>query len=74
MPDDLFTRISKRLKERPWYEKPRLFAMVDLFEIRNELRAKNLHDTEEPPLQAQDPSTVDPALAPAAPLMGRTTI
>jgi hypothetical protein len=62
MPDDLFTRISKRLKERPWYEKPRLFAMVDLFELRNELREKNLHDTEEPPLQPQDPSTVDPAL------------
>jgi hypothetical protein len=61
MPDDVFTRISKRLTERPWYEKPRLFAMGDLFEIRNELRAKNLHDTEEPPMQVQDPSTVDPA-------------
>jgi hypothetical protein len=61
MPDDLVTRISKRLKDRPWYEKPRLFAMGDLFEIRNVLREKNLHDTEEPPLQAQDPAKADPA-------------
>ena len=59
MPDDLFTRISKRLKDRPWYEKPRLFAMGDLLEIRDQLREKNLHDTEEPPLQAQDPSVAD---------------
>ncbi len=62
MPDDLFTRISKRLKDRPWYEKPRLFAMGDLLEIRNQLREKNLHDTEEPPLQEQDPSAADQAV------------
>ncbi len=62
MPDDLFTRISKRLKDRPWYEKPRLFAMGDLLEIRDELRAKNLHDTEEPPMQVQDGSKVDRTL------------
>jgi hypothetical protein len=62
MSDDLISRIAKRLKDRPWYEKPRLFAMGDLVEIRNELRAKNLHDTEEPPMQRQDPATADPAL------------
>jgi Animal haem peroxidase len=62
MSDDLFSRISKRLKDRAWYEKPRLFAMLELVEIRNDLRAKNLHDTEEPPMQPQDPSTADPAV------------
>jgi Animal haem peroxidase len=59
MSDDLITRISKRLKGRQWYEKPRLFAMGDLVEIRNDLRAKNLHDTEEPPMVQQDPSKAD---------------
>ena len=59
MSDDLITRIAKRLKGRPWYEKPRLFAMGELVEIRNELRAKNLHDTEEPPMVRQDPSAAD---------------
>jgi hypothetical protein len=62
MSDDLINRIAKRLKDRPWYEKPGLFAMADLVEIRNELRAKNLHDTEEPPMQRQDPALADPAL------------
>ena len=62
MSDDLISRISKRLKDRAWYEKPRLFAMVELVEIRDDLRAKNLHDTEEPPMQSQDPSTADPAV------------
>jgi hypothetical protein len=61
MSDDLISRISQRLKGRPWYEKPRLFAMGELVEIRNELRAKNLHDTEEPPMQQQEPVT-DPAV------------
>jgi hypothetical protein len=62
MSDDLVTRISKRLKDRPWYEKPRLFAMGDLLEMRNALREKNLHDTEEPQLQAQDPAKADQAV------------
>ena len=62
MSDDLITRISKRLKGRQWYEKPRLFSMIDLAEMRNDLRAKNLHDTEEPPLERQDPSAADPSV------------
>ena len=54
---------------RQWYKLPRLFAMPRLIEIRNELRAKNLHDTEEPALpsarfprprsRAEDDRTVD---------------
>jgi len=68
MSDDLVTRITKRLKGRQWYEKPRLFAMTELAEMRDELRAKNLHDTEEPPLVRQDPSAADPSVR-----EGRTT-
>ena len=49
--------------KRQWYKLPRLFAMVRLIEIRNELRAKNLHDTEEPPLEKRPiPPNLDPAL------------
>ena len=50
-------------KSRPWYKLPRLLAMVKLVEIRNELREKNLHDTEEPPLEEKAvPADLDPAL------------
>ena len=47
----------------PWHQLPRLFAMLRLIEIRNELREKNLHDTEEPPFEPTDiPADLDPAL------------
>ena len=39
MADDLNTRIADFLKTREWYELPRVFAMLRLVEIRNELRA-----------------------------------
>jgi hypothetical protein len=48
---DLVGIIGDLLKRRPWYRLPRLFAMVRLVEMRNELREKNLHDTEEPALE-----------------------
>ena len=49
--------------ERQWYQLPQLLAMVRLIEIRNELRAKNLHDTEEPALAMKPiPPNLDPAL------------
>jgi hypothetical protein len=52
MGDTLFSRIGDFLHgNRPWYKLPRLLAMPRLIEIRNELREKNLHDTEEPPLE-----------------------
>jgi len=38
------------MKSKEWYELPRSVAMAKLVEIRDELRAKNLFDTEEPPL------------------------
>jgi len=63
MADDLNTRIADFLKTREWYELPRVFAMLRLVEMRNELRAKNLIDTEEPPLEKKDiPSNLDSAL------------
>jgi len=51
MGTSLFGRIGDFLhKNRPWYKLPRLLAMPRLIEIRNDLRAHNLHDTEEPSL------------------------
>ena len=51
MAENLFARIGDFLaKNRPWYKLPRLLAVPRLIEIRNELREKNLHDTEDPPL------------------------
>ena len=50
-------------RKRPWYEKPKLAAMPELVEIRNQLRQENLHDTEEPALVKQDvPVNLDPVL------------
>ena len=34
-----------------WYDLPRPAAGIRLYQIRDELREKNLHDTEEPPLE-----------------------
>lgn len=49
----LFSKLGDFLHgKRPWYKLPRLLAMPRLIEIRNELREKNLHDTEEPPMPA----------------------
>jgi len=41
-----------------WYDLPRAVAGVRLYQIREGMREKNLHDTEEPPLQS---STAPPA-------------
>ena len=35
-----------------WYDLPRAAEGIKLYQIRDELRAKNLHDTEEPPLES----------------------
>jgi hypothetical protein len=61
MPDNLLDRLGDFLHRRPWYELPRLLSMPRLVEIRNELREKNLHDTEEPPLERKEiPPDLDP--------------
>jgi hypothetical protein len=60
MADDLLGKIGDLLHRRQWYELPRLLAMGKLVQIRQELRAKNLHDTEEPPLARQEiPANLD---------------
>jgi 2,4-dienoyl-CoA reductase-like NADH-dependent reductase (Old Yellow Enzyme family) len=62
-PDDMSRRIGGLLQNRPWYQLPRLLAMGRLVEIRNELREKNLHDTEEPPFETREiPANLDPAI------------
>ena len=38
--------------DKDWHRLPAPAAAARLIEIRNELRAKNLHDTEEPPLES----------------------
>ena len=40
--------------DREWHRLPRVFAARRLIDIRNELRKKNLFDTEEPPHPRQD--------------------
>jgi hypothetical protein len=41
------------MRDKQWYELPRPAAMAKLVEIRNELRQKNLVDTEEPKMPEQ---------------------
>ena len=63
MTDSLLSNLGQLLHRRPWYELPKLLAMPRLVEIRNELRQKNLHDTEEPPLERKEiPPDLDPQL------------
>jgi hypothetical protein len=40
-------------RDKQWYELPRPAAMKNLIEVRDELREKNLHDTEDPKLAEQ---------------------
>jgi hypothetical protein len=63
---DADSTISRKVKERPWHQLPRVLALTKVIEIRNELRAKNLYDTEEPLLttapaskQLRDSRTLD---------------
>jgi hypothetical protein len=63
--DALLKHLGGLLQRRPWYQLPRFLAYGKLVEIRNELREKNLHDTEEPPLEKQavaPPADLDPAI------------
>jgi hypothetical protein len=73
MGDDLLGRIGDALNTRPWYKLPRVLAMVQVLEIRNQLRRKNLHDTEEPPLVKQDAANVDAAARQGRPTARSTT-
>ena len=59
MSEDLINKLTGLLRRKPWYELPRNLALAKLGQIRNELRQKNLHDTEEPPLEKKDPAKAD---------------
>jgi hypothetical protein len=62
--ESLFGRIGDFLgRRRQWYNLPTILAVPKLIQMRNDLRAKNLHDTEDPPLSKRDPNQpVDPAV------------
>jgi hypothetical protein len=63
LPQDPAQPVGEAEKDRPWYELPTLPALGALATLRNELRNKNLYDTEEPPLDEQEiPADLDPAL------------
>jgi hypothetical protein len=63
MADDLNKRLGDLLSKKAWYQLPLLIGGSQLVEMRNELRAKNLHDTEEPAEPRQEiPANLDPAL------------
>ncbi|MCU1234023.1 MAG: peroxidase [Candidatus Solibacter sp.] len=50
MPDSLLGKLTEYLGQNwPWYKQPLPLALASLVDIRDELRAKNLYDTEEPP-------------------------
>jgi hypothetical protein len=49
------------VSDKEWYDLPYPAAASRLIEIRDELRKKNLHDTEDPPLEQRD--TAAPAAA-----------
>src|SRR5882757_2418043 len=50
MPDSILGKLTEYLGQNwPWYKQPLPLALASLVEIRDELRAKNLYDTEEPP-------------------------
>jgi hypothetical protein len=50
-------------RDKEWYELPRAIAGIKLVEIRDELRAKNLHDTEDPPHPRTDGTALPEAVA-----------
>jgi hypothetical protein len=58
-PEKLTRRVESLLREKQWYELPRLLSAGRLVELRNRLREENLYDTEEPPF-SPEPVTLDP--------------
>jgi hypothetical protein len=55
MSDNPFEKFNKLLKKKEWYELPTALSIPHLIRMRNDLRKKNLHDTEEPPLAERKP-------------------
>ena len=62
MSKNLFDKVGRFLRtNRPWYELPTILAIPHLIRMRDELRKKNLHDTEEPPMAKRSPKDPIPA-------------
>ena len=59
--------------DKEWHELPGPIAAAKLVEFRNELREKNLHDTEEPPLESSDRAGAWRRAHMPAPAMAPTT-
>lgn len=55
-------------RDKEWFDLPRPVAAARLVEVRDELRAKNLHDTEDPPHPKANPDA-----APDSAKAGRTS-
>ena len=47
--------------DKEWHQLPYAAAATRLVQMRNELREKNLHDTEEPPLETRETPSADAA-------------
>ena len=57
MPDSILGKLTEFLGQNwPWYKQPLPLALASLVEIRDELRAKNLYDSEEPPFATRTDS------------------
>jgi len=58
--NSLFSGLVERIGERlAWHRLPEVLGLVKLIRIRDELREKNLYDTEDPPLRENpDPGAV----------------
>jgi hypothetical protein len=62
--EEILDRLGDFLQTRkPWYELPLALALPALISIRDELRAQNLHDTEQPPLSERAPTQPIPEIA-----------
>jgi hypothetical protein len=62
MSDNIFDKVNEFLhKKKEWYELPTILAVPHLIRMRDELRQKNLHDTEEPSLAKRGPNDPLPA-------------
>ena len=61
------------VSDKEWHELPGPAAAAKLVELRNELREKNLHDTEEPPLETSTAPATGEARELRAPATAPTT-
>ena len=57
MPDSLLGKLTEFMGQNwPWYRQPLPLALGSLVQMRDDLRARNLYDTEEPPFPKRGPN------------------